>query len=88
MRTKVTDLHPNRNWLSVIRSASYVGLGIIHLSQGTVIVNQIDKGDLCTQLEISYKGKLYTKEYLHWYSQRFCTTLAKRFMAEVIELSK
>lgn len=84
MRTKVTDLHPNVEW-----DDPY--LGIIHLVDGTVIVKRSwneTKECYQTNLYINHKGRLHISDPFEWPTQRFCTTLAKRFMKEVVQLSE
>lgn len=88
MRNKATNLHPVRQWYSTEERHE---LGIIHLEHGTVIVS--NNLDFSTDtkwcwLNVNCNGKIYKKLVHDWYSRRFCTTLAKRFMADVIELSK
>jgi hypothetical protein len=88
MRTKVTDLHPKIEWIYTNRSTKVSCRGVIHLQKGTVIVDKISDRGFKMCLGINYNGKYHKKFYDKWYSRRFCTTLAKRFMKEVVELSQ
>lgn len=88
MRTKVTDLHPHRYWYESCFGATgnrnNTEIGHIHLNEGTVCFY---KCDFFVSMNINFRGKLYEKNVFGKKSRRFCTTLAKRFMAEVVELS-
>lgn len=93
MRTKVTDLHPFRRWILKYTEGYIHYVGFVYLNNGTVIINRLmdplSCGDIFTELETNHNGKIYKTRFdRQFYSERFCTTLAKRFMSEVIELSK
>lgn len=88
---KVTDLHPIIKWTKLNHTDYYEKQGIIHLEKGTVQIDvYVNKNNANSMIRFTtnYNGRCYYVSFYKYYTQRFCTTLAKRFMAEVIELSK
>lgn len=89
---KVTDLHPHIEWSKIDHETYLEHIGEINLAKGTVIVKiYISKKASCEDMirvSTNYNGRFYYYPVYKNCSRRFCTTLAKRFMKEVVQLSE
>ena len=46
------------------------------------------RGETSTYMRVIFDGRVYTRAFAKGYSQKYCVTLAKRFVSELAEVAE